>query len=112
MMFLVPWALTPAAVDKRIQEPERWVRPGRQKSFVLVFPRFRKAIFSLLPCADSFQGRLPPERPRATPAHHLGSRLMADVFQTATLEEQWELASKDRVIAARCPPLATAPHAL
>jgi hypothetical protein len=56
------------------------------RDIVFLFLRRPQASASLLPTTDGLQGLLPPARPRATPAHYLGSCLVVDVFQTAMLE--------------------------
>src|SRR5262249_31477750 len=99
--------LAPASVDKRAEEPKRRVAPRGCQRFVFLFPLLRQDATSLLPYADGLQTFLPPPRPRASPAHYLGSGLMTDLFQTAALKQHWELASKGGVISARCPPSAT-----
>src|ERR1700722_19273112 len=78
--WFVPRTLTAAPVEKRVEEPERRVGPRGCERLVLLFPRLRQDTVSLLPCADRLQGRLPPPRPRATPAHHISSGLVADIY--------------------------------
>src|SRR5215472_6033140 len=96
--------LRPTPVDKRIEEPERRVAPGREQSPVFLFPGVREAVDRLLPRADTLECQLPPSCPRAVPADDLSGPIVADVFQTATLEERRELASEPGIITARCPP--------
>jgi hypothetical protein len=77
--WFVPRTLTAAPVEKRVEEPERRVGPRGCERLVLLFPRVRQDTVSLLPCADGLQGRLPPPRPRATPAHDISSGLVANI---------------------------------
>ena len=83
----MPWTLTPAGMDKCVEEPERRVTPWGDERLVFFFSGLRQGLLSLLPSVHGLPCRLPPKRPRATPAYDLRNRLVADVFQTATLEE-------------------------
>ena len=84
----------PPTTLERIKEPERRVAARGDQGFVFLFPGIRQTMLRLLPCADGLECLLPPSCPRAAPAYNFGRRLVADVFQAATLEEYWELASE------------------
>jgi hypothetical protein len=69
------------------EEPERRIGPRGCERPVFLFLGLRQTMFTLFPFEKTPKCLLPPSRPRTTPAHNLGSRLVANAFQTATLEE-------------------------
>jgi hypothetical protein len=83
----VRWALAPTGMDKRIDEPERWVGPWSREHLVFLFAILCQVPLALLPCAEGLECFLSPSRPQATPAYDFGSGLVANVLETATLKE-------------------------
>jgi hypothetical protein len=74
-------------MDEWVEEPERRIGPWGCERFVFLFPDLCQFMSTLLPAAHGLQCFLPPSRPETTSAYDLSSRLVAEVFQTATLEE-------------------------